>query len=103
MQSDFFTPYNSLMQECNIFVSHKTAKDWFWYYTNRTITDVLMTVEDQLQEIEWIEEHMHGQAYELLKALEGYERYEWCKRVQNQQRILGDELLHMWTNTAKLR
>ena len=102
MQSDFFQPFNDLMTEAHIFCNHRTAKDWFYYYTNRTITNVLMDVEDQLAELEWIEEHMWGYVQTLTKALEGYERYEMCKRVTDQANLLGQEISNMWVSLSKL-
>ena len=102
MQSDFFEPYNDLMTEANIFCNHNTAKDWFYYFSNRTITDVLVHVDDRIMELEWIEEHLSVYTYELLTALEGYERYEMCKRVNEQRYKFRQELQTMWVSLNKL-
>ena len=103
MQSDFFKPYNDLMTEAHIFCNHATAKDWFWYFTGRTISNVMMSTEDLLIELEWIEDHLFEYVMHLTQTLEGYERFEMCKRVTVQLDKFSQEIEQMYEGQKRLR
>ena len=77
-----FTPYIELMTEANIFISHKDARDYFYYRTEFTIKDVLVNVPDKSNELEMIRMDLTMYTDELLTQLETYEEYEMCKKVK---------------------
>tara|TARA_R110001592_G_scaffold42912_2_gene139301 strand:- start:1489 stop:1809 length:321 start_codon:yes stop_codon:yes gene_type:complete len=77
-----FTPYIELMTEANIFISHKDARDYFYYRTEFTIKDVLVNVPDKSNELEMIRMDLTMYTDELLTQLESFEEYEMCKKVK---------------------
>ena len=77
-----FTPYIELMTEANIFISHKDARDYFYYRTEFTIKDVLVNVPDKSNELEMIRMDLTMYTDELLTQLETFEEYEMCKKVK---------------------
>ena len=77
-----YTPYIELMTEANIFISHKDARDYFYYRTEFTIKDVLVNVPDKSNELEMIRMDLTMYTDELLTQLETYEEYEMCKKVK---------------------
>ena len=81
-RKDRFTPYLELMTEANIFISHKDARDYFYYRTEFTIKDVLVNVPDKSNELEMIRMDLTMYTDELLTQLEAYEEYEMCKKVK---------------------
>lgn len=101
-ESDFFSPYSDLMVESNIFVSHKDARDYFYYRTEFTIKDVIRDVPDKLSELEMIRMDLTRYADSLLQRLEGYEEYEMCKQVKEQMRSLYHEIFKMQMDLEKL-
>ena len=103
MDSDYFKPYNNLLAEARIFCAHDTAKDWFWYHTGRTISNVMQDTEAQAEELMWIEEHLWSTCYDLTSRLESFERYELCKQVTDQFDKLSSELTRMQVMLQKLR
>ncbi len=101
-ESDFFSTYSDLMTESNIFVSHKDARDYFYYRTEFTIKQALHGVPDQLSELEMIRMDLTRYADGLLQRLEGYEEYEMCKRVKDQMRSIYHEIFKMQMDLEKL-
>ena len=101
-ESDFFSPYSDLMVESNIFVSHKSARDYFYYRTEFTIKDVIRDVPDKLSELEMIRMDLTRYADSLLQRLEGYEEYEMCKLVKEQMRSIYHEIFKMQMHLEKL-
>ncbi len=101
-ESDFFSPYSDLMVESNIFVSHKDARDYFYYRTEFTIKDVIKDVPDKLSELEMIRMDLTRYADSLLQRLEGYEEYEMCKRVKDSMRRYYHEIFKMQMDLEKL-
>jgi|TARA_R110000765_G_scaffold395879_1_gene489657 hypothetical protein len=70
------------MTEANIFISHKDARDYFYYRTEFTIKDVLVNVPDKSNELEMIRMDLTMYTDELLTQLESFEEYEMCKKVK---------------------
>ncbi len=99
---DFRTPFSDLITEANIFISHKDAKDYFFYRTEFTIKQALQGVPDQLTELEMIRMDLTRYADTLLQRLEEYEEYEICKLVKEQMRSIYHEIFKMQMHLEKL-
>jgi hypothetical protein len=99
---DFRTPFSDLITEANIFISHKDAKDYFFYRTEFTIKQALQGVPDQLTELEMIRMDLTRYADTLLQRLEEYEEYEMCKLVKEQMRSIYHEIFKMQMHLEKL-
>jgi len=99
---DFRTPFSDLITEANIFISHKDAKDYFFYRTEFTIKQALQGVPDQLTELEMIRMDLTRYADTLLQRLEEYEEYEMCKLVKEQMRSIYHEIFKMQMDLEKL-
>ena len=99
---DFRTPYSDLMTEANVFISHKDARDYFYYRTEFTIKQALHGVPDQLTELEMIRMDLTRYADTILQRLEEYEEYEMCKLVKEQMRSIYHEIFTMQMHLEKL-
>ncbi len=99
---DFRTPFSDLITEANIFISHKDARDYFFYRTEFTIKQALQGVPDQLTELEMIRMDLTRYADTLLQRLEEYEEYEMCKLVKEQMRSIYHEIFKMQMHLEKL-
>ena len=101
--SDFFDPFHDLLTEAQIFCAHKDAKDYFYYRTEFTIKQALdSAILSQIDEVQLIKQDLTRYADTLLEKLEGFEEYEWCKRVKDQTRKLYQELFEMQMKMEKL-
>jgi len=97
-----FTPYLELMTEANIFISHKDARDYFYYRTEFTIKDVLVNVPDKSNELEMIRMDLTMYTDELLTQLESYEEYEMCKKVKEAMRQYYHQVFKLQMDLEKL-
>ena len=94
-QADFFSQYDNLLIEAEIFCNHKDSKDWFWYTYGMTIKEALTGVKDKLTELEHIRMALTAYTDGLLEGLEGYEEYEWCDGVKRHMRQMYHELFDL--------
>ena len=97
-----FTPYLDLMTEANIFISHKDARDYFYYRTEFTIKDVLVNVPDTSRELEMIRMDLTMYADDLLTQLESFEEYEMCKQVKEAMREYYHQMFKLQMDLEKL-
>ena len=97
-----FTPYLELMTEANIFISHKDARDYFYYRTEFTIKDVLLDVPNKSKELEMIRMDLTMYADELLTQLESYEEYEMCREVKEAMRTYYHQVFKLQLDLEKL-
>ena len=97
-----FTPYLELMTEANIFISHKDARDYFYYRTEFTIKDVLLDVPNKSNELEMIRMDLTMYTDQLLTQLESFEEYEMCREVKEAMREYYHQLFKLQMDLEKL-
>jgi len=103
MESDYFTPLNDLKTAAFVFCNHKSIRDWFWYLTGLTIADVMSDTEDILSELEAVRHHLRRDSDSLIEALQEYELFEECLKVQAQTKKLYRECFAMQMQQEQLQ
>ena len=93
--TDYFNPLEDLLKETKIFCSHTTAQAWFDYTNFETMRQILNEARNPELECEAITDHMKGYATRLMQELEGYERYELCRQVQDQMNLFEAQLVRV--------
>ena len=82
---------NTLKIEANIFCRHKTLRDYFFYRTEYTISQILLEADDHFAEMDMVFEDLLNYTDNLLEQLVHYELFELCTKVKDQTERLGDE------------
>tara|TARA_R110001632_G_scaffold194341_1_gene315661 strand:- start:1165 stop:1479 length:315 start_codon:yes stop_codon:yes gene_type:complete len=81
----------NLKIEANVFSRHKTLRDWFFYRTELTISQILLESEDHIDQIEMVQEDLWNYTHELLESLVEEELYELADKVNKQTEKLTEE------------
>ena len=81
----------NLKIEANVFSRHKNLRDWFFYRTELTISQILLESEDHIDQIEMVQEDLWNYTHELLESLVEEELYELADKVNKQTEKLTEE------------
>ena len=92
-----------LRLEANVFSRHKTLRDWFYYRTGYTISQILLESEDHCNELDMVFEDLLDYTDYLMETLVELELYEIAGRVQTQTNKLATECGKALSGTSKIK
>tara|TARA_R110000782_G_scaffold252798_1_gene340714 strand:- start:77 stop:394 length:318 start_codon:yes stop_codon:yes gene_type:complete len=94
---------NGYKIQANVFCRHNTLRDWFFYRTEFTISQILLDAEDHYDELDMVFEDLLDYTDGLLEILVELELYELCSKVQTQTNKLAAECSKALSGTSKIK
>jgi hypothetical protein len=92
MQSDYFDNMKEVEKAANIFINHHSIRECIWYYTSKTLSNIVATTEDKQTELIMQWQDKDDFVSELLCQLEEWELYDLCKKVKEKSDQFDEEL-----------